>query len=150
MVLLIRVLHHIKDPEKAFRIINHITKRGGYLILEYANKRHFKAIVKEFSKGNFTFPIDIFPKDIRCPKNLKKRTIPFINYHPDKIEEMLSNCGFKIIKRRSVSNFRSPLLKKIFPLEFLIDIEEKMQPVLQKINFGPSIFLLARKVENIK
>lgn len=149
-VLLIRVLHHIENPKETFRIINHITKKGGYLILEYANKSHFKAVIKEFAKGNFTFPIDIFPKDIRCPKNVRKKTLPFINYHPDKVEKLLKDNGFKIIKRRSVSNFRSPLLKKIFPLEFLVDIEEKIQPVLQKINFGPSIFILAKKTENIK
>ncbi len=149
LVLLIRVLHHIENPDKAFRIINHITKRGGYLIMEYANKSHFKAVIKEFIRGNFTFPIDISPKDIRCPKNIKKKSIPFINYHPDKIEETLKNNGFKIIKKRSVSNFRDPLLKKIFPLEFLIDIEEKIQPFLQKINFGPSIFILAKKIEDV-
>lgn len=147
LVILVRVMHHIEHPEKAFQIINRITKKGGFLILEHANKRHFKATVKEFLKGNFTFPLDIFPKDIRCQENIKKKTIPFINYHPDRIEKLLEDYGFKIIKKRSVSNFRNPIIKRFFPLDVLIDIEQKLQPLLQRINFGPSIFILAKKVE---
>lgn len=150
LVLLIRVIHHIENPEKVFKIINHITKKNGYLILEYANKNHFKAIIKEFFRGNFTFPIDISLKDIRCSKNVKNKTLPFINYHPDKIEKLLRDNGFKIIKRRSVSNFRNSLFKRIFPLEVLAEIEGKTQPILEKINFGPSIFILAKKIENTK
>ena len=150
LIILIRVMHHIENPQEAFQIINKITKKGGFLILEYANKSHFKAIVKEFFKGNFTFPIDIFPKDIRCAKNIRKKTIPFINHHPDKIKKILEDCGFKIIEKRSVSNFRSPIIKKFFPIEFLVELEEKLQPLMQKINFGPSIFILAKKVSKVK
>jgi len=144
--ILIRVLHHLDDPDQTFAIISKILKKRGYLIIEHANKSHFKAIISEIIRGNFTFPIDIFPKDIRCSKNIKRKTIPFINYHPDDINKILENNGFEIIERRSVSNFRSKLLKNLVPPEILLYLEKKLQKILGKINFGPSIFILARKI----
>jgi ubiquinone/menaquinone biosynthesis C-methylase UbiE len=147
VAVLIRVIHHLEDPNQALKVINKILKKRGYLIIEHANKGHFKAVITEMLKGNFTYPIDIFPKDIRCEKNIKKKTIPFINYHPDEIKKLLLENGFEIIERRSVSNFRSNFLKRILPFELLISIEKKSQKVLEKLNFGPSIFILARKIE---
>lgn len=147
VAILIRVLHHLEDPNQALKIIAKILKKRSYLIIEHANKRHFKATISEILKGNFTFPIDIFPKDIRCRKNIRKKTIPFINYHPDDVIKMLEENGFEIIERRSVSNFRSGFLKDVLPPDLLLSFEKKFQNILEKINFGPSIFILARKIE---
>jgi ubiquinone/menaquinone biosynthesis C-methylase UbiE len=145
LVIFIRVLHHIKDPQKAFKTINKFLEDGGYLILEFPNKRHLKALTSEFIKGNFTFMLDIFSKDIRSPKSIRKKTLPFKNYHPDKIKLWLSNSGFEIIEVLSVSNIRSPFIKGLFPAEVLLSIERLSQQILGKISFGPSIFILARK-----
>ena len=76
---------------------------------------------------------------------LKKGTLPFINYHPDQIYEKLNTAGFDIIEKRSVSNIRSTFIKKFFPFHILVDLEKYLQLPLAKVNFGPSIFVLARK-----
>lgn len=145
LAIMIRVMHHLENPEKVFKIVSKIIKPGGYLILEFANKSHGKAVFKEMCKGNLTYLLDIFPKDMRSSKSKKKKTIPFINYHPDSVVKMLNDNGFKIIERRSVSNIRSNKIKKNTQLKVLLKIEEKLQKPLACINFGPSIFLLARK-----
>jgi ubiquinone/menaquinone biosynthesis C-methylase UbiE len=145
LILLVRVLHHIENASHAFKIVHKLLNNHGYFILEFPNKRHIKASLKKLLKGDFTFPLDIFSIDLRSKKALKKGTLPFINYHPDKIIEDLKNAGFEIIETRSVSNIRSTLLKRLFPLYFLIDIERLLQVVLSKIYFGPSIFILCRK-----
>jgi ubiquinone/menaquinone biosynthesis C-methylase UbiE len=143
LVIMVRVLHHIENPSSAFRIVNRILNNKGYFILEFANKTHFKASALEFIKGNFTFILDIFPKD-RCV-NKRKKTLPFLNYHPDIIIELLEKEGFKIIRKRSVSNIRSSLIKKIFTTEMCLFFEKHFQKILSYINFGPSIFILAQK-----
>ena len=143
LVILIRVLHHIKDIDLAFKTINKLLKKNGFLILEFANKKHLKAVISEFIKGNVTFPLDIFPKDLM--EKRKKKFLPFKNFHPDIIVHKLLGHGFKIIEKRSVSNIRSPILKRLFPLQSLISLEEKLQKPLSSINFGPSIFILAQK-----
>ena len=145
LIILVRVLHHLKDCDKSLDIINKLLKDNGHLIIEFANKSHFKATLSEFFKGNFTFPIDIFPKDIRSNKNKKKKTLPFVNYHPDNIVKKLQENGFDIIEKRSVSNIRSTFFKKLLSMDILVSIESFLQHPLSKIYFGPSIFILAKK-----
>ncbi len=144
LTIFVRVLHHIKDPKKAIKTLSKITRPKGYIILEFANKAHFKANIREALKGDFTYLLDIFPKEVGG-KQSKKKTIPFFNFHPDKIEEYLKDEGFTILERRSVSNVRSTFLKKRLPLALLLSLEKIFQKPLASLNFGPSIFLLAKK-----
>lgn len=145
LVIMVRVIHHLDDLEEALKTASKMIKEGGYFILEFANKSHGKATFKEICKGNLTFPLDIFPKDIRSVKSKKKKTLPFINYHPDTVQEALENLDFEIISKKSVSNIRSDRFKKLFPLSFLLSLEKILQGPLSNVNFGPSIFILARK-----
>ncbi|MDD3679480.1 MAG: class I SAM-dependent methyltransferase [Candidatus Shapirobacteria bacterium] len=145
VAIMIRVAHHIKKLDPVFKKINHSLKRNGYLILEFANKVNFKTKLKMWFGGNFSFCQDQVPCDRRSLANINKKTIFFLNHHPQKINQELEQSGFKIITKLSVSNFRWPLLKKIIPTEILIWGEKILQPVLAKINFGPSIFILAQK-----
>jgi ubiquinone/menaquinone biosynthesis C-methylase UbiE len=148
VAILVRVLHHLDDTDKAFAIINKVLKDKGYFILEFANKCHFKAQVLEVLQGNFTFSLEIFPKDLRTKRSKKKGTIPFLNFHPDIIKRKLEDAGFNIIETRSVSNFRTSFLKNILPTSLLLSIEKFLQPILAKFKFGPSIFILAQKQTN--
>lgn len=145
VVILVRVMHHIDDPQKAIKVVSTYLSSGGYFILEFANKVHGKAIVSNLLSGNFTFPLDIFPLDRRSRRNIKKNSILFLNHHPDVISEILSANGFRILEKRSVSNIRSRIVKKIIPADLLIGLESMIQKPLAKINFGPSIFILAQK-----
>jgi ubiquinone/menaquinone biosynthesis C-methylase UbiE len=141
LVILVRVLHHIKDLEKAFEIISKLVKPGGFLILEYPNKKHFKASVKQILKGDTTYPLDIFKKDI----NTTKTSLPFYNYHPDEINRYLNESGFKVLHKRSVSNIRSRKAKKLLSKQVLLTLEKKLQKPFASLDFGPSIFILAQK-----
>lgn len=145
MIIMVRVIHHVKDLKKTITTVEKLLKPGGYLILEFPNKIHLKAIITNFIKGNITYLIDIFPEDKRCKKNIKNKTLPFLNFHPDVVNSCLRESGFKIIEKRSVSNIRSARCKKMFPLTFLVWMEEKLQRKMACINFGPSLFLLAKK-----
>ena len=127
------------------KIVEKLLKKRGYFILEYPNKSNWKAVFKAFFHGNLTFPHDIFPKDLRSKKSIAKNTLPFFNYHPNKMEKILLDHGFSIIEKRSVSNLRSGPLKKLLSTDFLITLERIFQKPLALLSFGPSIFLLARK-----
>lgn len=149
LCIMVRVLHHIEDVDKAFENINNLLRIKGYLILEFPNKSHLKASLKKIISGDMTYPINIFPIDIRSKKNIKHSTLPFMNFHPDQILEKLKSKGFEIIEVRSVSNIRSTFMKKFFPLSFLLDLESMLQIPLSKLNFGPSYFVLAKKRTNL-
>jgi len=145
LILMVRVLHHISDIDNAFELIHSLLNDRGYLILEFPNKNNIKASIRNILKGDITYPINIFPVDIRSKKHVKNNTLPFINYHPDQVLEKLMDHGFEIIELRSVSNIRSTLLKKLFPISILLDVEKRLQIPLAKFMFGPSFFVLARK-----
>lgn len=145
LCIMVRVLHHIEDIDKAFENVSNLLKDKGYFILEFPNKSHLKAIFKKICRGDFTYPLNIFPLDIRSKKNIKKKTLPFINYHPDQIIEKLEAAGFDLIETRSVSNIRSSFMKRLFPISFLLDLEKYIQIPFSKLNFGPSFFVLAKK-----
>jgi ubiquinone/menaquinone biosynthesis C-methylase UbiE len=145
LAICVRVIHHVEEIDVLIENICKVLKQKGYLILEFANKKHLKATLLEFLKGNFTFPLDIFPADKRSPKSIKKDTLPFLNYHPDEIKRKLTECNFKVLETRSVSNIRSPFLKKLISAESLLPLERALQLPLSHFNFGPSIFVLAQK-----
>jgi len=147
VAIMVRVMHHIEDPQKAMRVVGRLVKPGGYLILEFPNKVHLKALVMNFIHGNFTYLLDIFPTDRRSRRNIKKRTLPFLNFHPDVMMEGLRESGFKVIEKRSVSNLRNVACKKYLPLPFLLWVEERVQRPLSAFNFGPSVFILAKKIK---
>lgn len=145
LILMVRVLHHISDIDNAFELIHSLLNDRGYLILEFPNKNNIKASIRNILKGDITYPINIFPIDIRSKKHVKNNTLPFINYHPDQVLEKLTDHDFDIIELRSVSNIRSTLLKKLFPISILLDVEKRLQIPLSRFMFGPSFFVLARK-----
>lgn len=145
LCIMVRVLHHIEDSQEAFKTINKILKPNGYFILEFANKRNIKSYLANLLKGNLMYPLETETVDLRSKKSIKLKTLPFLNYHPDKVIDQLNNAGFKIIEVRSVSNIRSKFMKRVFPLSFLVDIEKILQEILSRFFFGPSIFILSKK-----
>jgi len=146
LIIMVRVIHHIEDIDSAIKDVERMLVHGGYFILEFANKKNVKTTISQFLKGNLTYPIDIFTSDIRSRKSIRRGTLPFLNYHPYTIEQKLLQNGFEIMDRRSVSNIRSGILKRIFSAHTLIYFERILQKPLSYLNFGPSIFLLARKI----
>lgn len=145
LVIMIRVMHHLANLDEVFSDLARLIEPGGFLIFEFANKVHFKSIVQNVLRGDFTYVMDTSPIDRRSPKMVRRGTLPFINYHPDKIEEALVTHGFKTVERRSVSNVRNPLLKQYLPQSVMLSLEKIAQKVLGYVNFGPSIFILAKK-----
>jgi len=144
-IVMVRVIHHLENIKTAFETMYRLLAGGGYVILEFANKKHLKAIISEIWKGNLTFPIDIIPKDLSSKKSKKKGALPFINYHPEALIAQLTEIGFTPVEKLSVSNIRSTFLKRVFSLESLLKIETILQKPFGYLNFGPSIFVLLRK-----
>src|SRR4030042_2263509 len=83
LIIMVRVIHHLENINETLKIVSKLVRKGGYFILEFANKSNVKATFKELFKGNLTFPLDIFSKDISSPRSKRKNALPFINYHPD-------------------------------------------------------------------
>lgn len=131
LVTLVRVAHHLPNLAPAFREIRRILKPAGLLVVEFANAAHFKRLLTG-----------------RPPaQQLRARTIPFVNHYPSHVLHQLAKAGLTPTRTLSVSNWRLPVLKKWLPLRLLIDLESLAQPLLARLYFGPSIWVLARRLD---
>lgn len=138
VALMVRAVHYLPNPDQAFKEVNRVLKPNAYFILEFANKLHFKAILRAIFTLNFYYLTDHTPVE-------KSEEIVFYNLHPQAIRSLLRINGFKIIKAVSVSNFRTTLLKKILPLKILLFLENITQKIFPAYTSGPSVFILAQK-----
>ena len=142
LITMIRVMHHLPDPSAEFSEIKRVLSPDGYFVLEIANYSHAVNRVKHLVKGK-KMPLE--PVDIRSEKNKKDSEIAFVNHNPKTVIKQLAHAGLKVEKILSVSNLRSPGLKKVIPRSVMLNLETIMQPTLAKTFFGPSTFLLIKK-----
>jgi SAM-dependent methyltransferase len=142
LLTMIRVMHHLPDPTAEFAEFARVLNPNGYMVLEMANYAHGRNRIRHLLKGK---PLPIDPVDIRSPENRRDDEIPFVNHNPNTVLGHLQNAGLEPIKVLSVSNLRSPGLKKVAPKGIMVAAERVLQPTLAKLYFGPSVFFLLRK-----
>ena len=142
LIMMIRVMHHLPDPSAEFSEIARALTDDGYFLLEIANYSHAQNRLKHALKFQ---KMPTQPVDIRSAKNRKDSEIAFVNHNPKTVIKQLAHAGMKVEKTLSVSNLRSPALKKIIPRSLMLTLEKAMQRPLAKTYFGPSTFLLIKK-----
>lgn len=142
LLIMIRVMHYLPDPSAEFNEISRVLAKDGLAIIEVANYAHARNKVKHALKGQ-KMPIE--PVDIRSAENRKDGSAPFVNHNPATVITQLAHAGLKVERTLSVSNLRSPGLKKILPKKAMLTVENILQTKLADSFFGPSIFFLVKK-----
>lgn len=143
LITMVRVMHHLPDPTAEFAELARVLSPNGLLILEVANQSHARNRIKYWLKAK---SVPKQPVSIRR-KLLKSDPTPFVNHHPKTVIKQLAHAGLIVDKILSVSNLRSPTLKKIVPNSVMLAAETAIQPWLSKVYFGPSIFMLIKKAK---
>lgn len=144
LITMIRVMHHLPDPSSEFSEIKRVLTHDGYFVLEIANYTHIRNRIKHLLKGQ---KMPTKPVDIRSSKNKNDEEIAFVNHNPKTVIKQLAHAGLKVEKILSVSNLRSPGIKKIVPISVMLSVEKAMQQPFAKSFFGPSTFLLVKKAQ---
>ncbi len=144
LITMIRVMHHLPQPAAEFKEIARVLSKDGIFILEVANYVHFRNRLKQIVKFK-RFPSD--PVDIRSAEHKRDDEVAFVNHNPKTIIKQLAHAGLKVERTLSVSNLRSPGLKKLLPAKLMLALENPMQTMLARTYFGPSTFFLVRKVK---
>ena len=134
--LTVRVLHHLSDVPAALRAISDVLQPGASLVMEYANKRHLKAILRYLLGRQRHSPFDHQPWEFA--------ELNF-DFHPAYIERHLESVGFSIERQLAVSHFRLGLLKRLVPAHLLATADGLLQQPLSTLKWAPSIFLRARR-----
>lgn len=134
---MIRVLHHMADAPRALAEVRRVLRPQSPFILEFANKRHLKAILRWVLRRQTWNPFTREPVEF-APLNF--------DFHPRQVEAWLAEVGFAVERRLTVSHFRLGLLKRLVPLPVLVGLDALAQYTGDWWQLTPSVFLRARAV----
>jgi ubiquinone/menaquinone biosynthesis C-methylase UbiE len=132
---MIRTLHHMADAPAALGQVKQVLQPGGTFILEFANKRNLKAMLRYFIRKQNWSPYSAEPVEFAALN---------FDFHPRAVFNWLSSLGFSVEKILTVSHFRMGLLKRAFSPAFLVKLENLIQWTGQFWQFSPSVFVRAK------
>jgi SAM-dependent methyltransferase len=132
---MIRTLHHMQDPPAALQRIRGTLGDGGVFVLEFANKRNLKAILRWALRRQAWSPFD------QAPVEFARLNYDF---HPAAVDGWLRAAMFHVERRLPVSHLRIGWLKKHIPLGLLLNAESVFQRLGGVWLYTPSVFVRAR------
>ena len=133
-VTIVRVLHHAADAPAVLSGVAQILAPGGAFVLEFANKRHLKAILRYLLRRQDWSPFD------RKPVEFVELNFDF---HPAWIRERLAEVGLRVRGIRTVSHLRIGILKRAIPTGLLVALDRLCQPTGALWQLTPSVFVRA-------
>ena len=129
---MIRTLHHFAQPQLALQQVRGCLAGGASFILEFANKRNIKSVLR-YAAGKQKW------------NPFSREAVEFVelnfDFHPASVKFLLWECGFEIEKQVSVSYLRSDFFKKLLPQKALMALESFLQSAASWTAYSPSIFL---------
>ncbi|MHB1355853.1 MAG: methyltransferase domain-containing protein [Anaerolineae bacterium] len=139
--VMVRVMHHLADVPSALHQLQRILLPGGTMVLEYANKRHLKNLLRR-AIGRSPNPFDEQPYEF-APLHF--------DFHPRWITRQLVGAGLAPQSQLSVSLLRSAFLKRRIKSATLARIDGWQQRLLAPLSIAPSMFVRTgtRKVGSV-
>lgn len=128
----VRTIHHAQDVPALFAQLARIARPGGHYILEFANKRNLKAMVRYGLGRQKWSPFTPEPVEF-APLNF--------DFQRQWMGQQLAQAGFRPGRVLTVSNFRLELLKKIVPISWLVGLDRLLQPAGRWWQLSPSLFV---------
>lgn len=133
--VMVRVLHHIRDVSSALEQLARILTPQGTMVLEFANKRHFKNIVRYLlHRGVNPF----------TPEPYEFAELHF-DFDARWVQARLAEAGFAVEQRLSVSLLRSGLLKRTVPTRWLVGLDAALQRPTAAFAPAPSVFVQTQR-----
>jgi len=131
---MIRTIHHAQDVPLVLRQVRRVLAPTGTFILEFANKRHLKAILRYWLHRQPWNPFALEPVEF-VELNF--------DFHPKWMAARLHEADFTIERRLTVSHFRVSLLKRCIPARLLAAADGLVQWTGAWWQLSPSIFIRA-------
>lgn len=138
-VVMVRTLHHAADGPAVLRGVSRIVAPAGAFVLEFANKRNLKAILRYLVRRQEWSPFD------REPVEFVELNFDF---HPAWIREQLSEVDLEVQKTRAVSHFRLDVLKRTVPTGILAGLDRLLQPTGALLQLTPSVFVRCKGADD--
>jgi SAM-dependent methyltransferase len=134
-VSMVRVLHHMANPEAALRQVRQVLGPQGVFVLEYANKRNLKAIGRWLARRQ--------PWNPFTPEPIEFLPLHF-DFHPRTISRWLMDLGLTVERTLTVSHFRARSPKRAVPTSWLVSLDSWAQWTGGLWQLSPSVFVRSR------
>lgn len=128
----IRTLHHAADAPALFQQLARIARPNGRYILEFANKKNLKAILRYGLRRQEWSPFD--------PAPIEFVELNF-DFHPRWIRQQLAHASFRPGRMLTVSHYRFGPIKKAVPTGILVGLDSFAQWSGNWWQLSPSVFV---------
>lgn len=136
---MIRTLHHMAEPQLALEQVHRVMAPGAAFILEFANKRNLKAMLRYLLGRQDWNPYSRSPVEFAALN---------FDFHPKAVRGYLQAVGFEIERQLTVSHFRVGFLKRTLSPKFLAHLDALLQWTGALVQVTPSVFTRARAVQS--
>jgi SAM-dependent methyltransferase len=133
-VVMVRVMHHLADVGRALAQIRRTMHRGSVAVLEYANKRNVKALMRWATHRQTWSPMDTEPVEF-VELNF--------DFHPAWMWSRFEDARLIVQRQLAVSHFRVPVLKNWVPAGALARVDSCLFSVGGRYPLAPSVFVRA-------
>lgn len=133
--MMVRVMHHVERVPALLAEVARVLAGQGSYVLEFANKRHLKAVARYALRRQSWNPFDPTPYEF-VEMNF--------DFHPAWLRERLAEALFHVKRTRTVSHFRLPLFKRLVPAPLLAALDGLLQPTGAWWQLTPSVFVACR------
>jgi len=134
-LVMVRVMHHLHSPALALREIGRVLHTQGAFLLEYANKRHLKAILRYLAGRQAWSPFALPPYEfVRLN----------YDFHPAWMQAELRQAGFTVEQELAISHFRLPLFKRVASPQRLAALDALLSRPAAALKLSPSIMTRCR------
>lgn len=131
-LVMVRVMHHLADVPAALQQLRRVMHRHSVGVIEFANKRNLKALVRWALRRQSWSPLD-------------EKPVEFVelnyDFHPAWMHRRFAEAGLHIEGRYAVSHFRLGAIKTRVNVETLAHIDSWLFAVGGTYPLAPSVFL---------
>ncbi|NJO83821.1 MAG: methyltransferase domain-containing protein [Blastochloris sp.] len=132
---MIRVIHHMAHVDDVLAQVRRVLTPGGMFILEHANKRNLKAMLRYALKRQSWNPY--------TPEPVEFVELNF-DFHPEYMRAALKRAGFRVETRVPVSYLRAEPLKRALSPDLLVAADSVLQR--SGLLYAPSVFIKSEAV----
>jgi ubiquinone/menaquinone biosynthesis C-methylase UbiE len=129
--MMVRVMHHVEDVPALLGEMARVLAGQGTFAVEFASKRHLKALLRYLLRRQDWSPFDPAPYEF-VEMNF--------DFHPAWMRQRLAEATFHVKRTLTVSHFRLPLLKGLVPARALAAADGLCQPTGAWWQWTPSVF----------
>ena len=133
-VLMVRVFHHLGNPEVGLREIHRVLRKGGKLVFNYSNKRNVNRLIRYLlRRGENPFS-----------RGMEKYGPVLIGHHPGDVDDLLHVIGFEI-ERQYATGIVDKVIDAAPPVRYLAVPSAVVARLLGPLRVAPAQFVVAQK-----